>query len=173
MPMRSSSALIRATIFVKDLERASAFYRALGLEEVYFEGVLDDASASIVLGFPDHCAYQVRILKRPGPNYGMIGLFQLAGETETETLPEPLGPARRGEVALVFYVPSMQSALEALRRAGATWAPEPVLFRMEHRQQLEACLRDPDGVLINLVETDPSEQENTVSELVAARRRTA
>jgi hypothetical protein len=29
---------------------------------------------------------------------------------------------------------------------------------MPHRSQREACLRDPDGVLINLVERPPDEQ---------------
>jgi hypothetical protein len=36
---------------------------------------------------------------------------------------------------------------------------------MGHRAQLEVCIRDPDGVLINLVETDPAEQNRTGTEL--------
>lgn len=34
------STLIRATIFVRDLDRATHFYRTLGLSDVYYEGVL-------------------------------------------------------------------------------------------------------------------------------------
>jgi hypothetical protein len=33
------------------------------------------------------------------------------------------------------------------------------MFRMPHREQPEVCLRDCDGVLLNLVENDPAEQE--------------
>ena len=40
------SALIRATLFVRDLERSTAFYGAMGLTEVYYEGLLEDPSAS-------------------------------------------------------------------------------------------------------------------------------
>jgi catechol 2,3-dioxygenase-like lactoylglutathione lyase family enzyme len=166
-----SSALIRASIFVRDIERSTRFYRTLGLTEVYFEGRLDDPSASTVLGFEHHSAYDVRILKRPGPNYGMVGLFELAADSEAEALPPPTGPARRGEVALIFYVKSMAAAMAALRDVGATWTPEPILFKLAHRQQLEVCIRDCDGVLVNLVETDPDDQYIVESELALAAQR--
>ncbi|MBB5687718.1 VOC family protein [Sphingobium boeckii] len=159
------SALIRGSIIVRDLEKATTFYRALGLSETYFEGVLDDPSATSLLGFEEHHPFSIRILKRPGPNYGMVGLFELDAAQAAESLPPAAGPARIGEVALVFYVRSMDEALTALREAGATWSPEPQIFRMEHRAQPEVCLRDPDGVLINLVENDPAEQERTRPEL--------
>lgn len=165
---KRSSALIRATLFVRDLARATTFYQALGLSEVYFEGTLDDPSASAILGFARHHPYRVRIVKRPGPNYGMIGLFELPAELSASSLPSAEGPARLGEVALVFYVRALDDTLVRLRAQGALWSPEPQLFRMQHRAQAEVCLRDCDGVLINLVETDPDEQERTSSEMAAA-----
>lgn len=158
---RPVSALIRGTIFVRDLGRAAAFYAALGFTEIYYEGVLDDPSASRILGFAGHGPLAIRIVKSGGPNYGMIGLFQIDPALAPEAVPIATGPARIGEVALVFYVASMTRALAALRAAGATWSPEPETFRMPHREQPEVCLRDPDGVLLNLVETDPAEQELT------------
>ena len=161
---RSVSSLIRATIFVRDLERAAAFYAALGFAEVYYEGVLDDPSASTILGFTGHGPLAVRIVKSGGPNFGMVGLFRIDGALGAETVPPPIGPARIGEVALIFYVASMADTLAALREAGTTWSPEPELFRMPHRAQQEVCVRDPDGVLLNLVETDPAEQDSTRSE---------
>lgn len=159
------SALIRATIFVRDLDRATHFYRTLGLSEVYYQGVLEDPSACSIIGFKECRPFAIRILKRPGPNYGMVGLFKLDDAFMGEVVPAASGPARVGEVALVFYVPDLAPRLDALRAAGATWSPEPELFRMEHRAQLEVCLRDCDGVLLNLVETDPAEQERTGAEL--------
>ncbi|KMS56692.1 hypothetical protein V474_16470 [Novosphingobium barchaimii LL02] len=165
MQEHPSSALIRATLFVRDLDRATRFYRAIGLTETYFEGNLDHPSAMAILGFEDPRPFRIRIVKRPGPNYGMIGLFQLADGTPAEELPPATGPARIGEVALVFYVTSMAATTARLRELGATWAPEPMLFTMEHRAQLEVCIRDCDGVFINLVETDPAEQERTAPEL--------
>ncbi|MBS7669021.1 VOC family protein [Croceicoccus gelatinilyticus] len=158
-----SSALIRGTIFVRDLERSTRFYREIGLTETYFEGRLDHPSATAILGFTDNRPFSIRILKRPGPNYGMVGLFQLEGEAEE--VPPATGPARIGEVTLVFYVTDIMATMDRLRAAGATWAPEPQTFAMDHRSQLEVCLRDPDGIFINLVETDPVEQEKTGPEV--------
>lgn len=160
-----SSALIRSTIFVRDLERATQFYRAIGLTETYFEGKLDHPSATQILGFSDPRPFEIRIVKRPGPNFGMVGLFKLADGTTDEEIPVAMGPARIGEVALVFYVTDMAATMARLRALGATWAPEPQLFAMEHRSQLEVCIRDCDGVLINLVETDPAQQERDRPEL--------
>jgi catechol 2,3-dioxygenase-like lactoylglutathione lyase family enzyme len=158
---RIVSSLIRGTIFVRDLDKAAAFYAALGFTEIYYEGVLDDPSASRIIGFADHGPLAIKIVKSGGPNYGMIGLFQIDPALAPETVPMASGPARIGEVALVFYVVSMERALAALRAAGATWSPEPEMFRMPHREQPEVCMRDPDGILLNLVENDPAEQELT------------
>lgn len=158
---RQVSSLIRGTIFVRDLDRASAFYAALGFTEVYYEGVLNDPSASTILGFSNHGPLSVRIVKSGGPNYGMIGLFKIDESLMPDTVAPATGPARVGEVALVFYVASMDRTLAALRAAGATWSPEPEMFRMPHREQPEVCMRDCDGVLLNLVQNDPAEQELT------------
>lgn len=159
------SALIRATIFVRDLDRATHFYRTLGLTETYYEGILEHPSACSIIGYAECRPFSIRIVKRPGPNYGMVGLFQMDEALMPEVVPAASGPARFGEVALVFYVPELPGKLAALRDAGATWSPEPELFQMEHRGQLEVCLRDPDGILLNLVETNPIQQERTRPEL--------
>lgn len=164
MPLDHVSSLIRACIFVRDIDRAAGFYAVLGFTETYYEGVLDNPSASSVIGLAQHRPYPVKIVKQPGPNFGMVGLFQLDPQAVEEALPPPAGPARLGEVALVFYVRSMAQTLGRLREAGATWSPEPELFTMAHRSQQEVCLRDCDGVFINLVETDPAEQFKTARE---------
>lgn len=158
---RPVSSLIRGTIFVRDLDRGAAFYAALGFTEIYYDGLLDDPSASAILGFADYGPLTVRIVKSGGPNYGMIGLFKIADHVNPDIVPAAAGPARIGEVALVFYVAAMDTTLAALRAAGATWSPEPEIFRMPHRAQPEVCIRDADGVLLNLIENDPAEQERT------------
>lgn len=163
------SALIRATLFVEDLERSAAFYAALGLTEVYYEGVLEDPSASALIGFERHWPYPIRIVKAAGPNFGMIGLFQLDPRHEAETLPAPAGPARRGEVAVIFYTADLDTTVARLKAAGATWIGPIHVFRSPHRAQPEISLRDPDGVLVNLIQRDPAEQ-NLHAEAVSAKR---
>lgn len=155
------SALVRATIFVRNLDRSAAFYTALGLSESYFDGVLEHPAASGLLGFSNHHQYLIKILKCPGPNFGMVGLFQLDPGHGADTLPIADGAARIGEVALVFYVPDLDYTMPRLVSAGATWAPAPQRFEIGHLSAREVCMRDCDGTLINLVERDPADQHKT------------
>jgi catechol 2,3-dioxygenase-like lactoylglutathione lyase family enzyme len=159
------SALVRATIFVQHLDRAATFYNALGLNEVYFEGTLEDASACSLLGLEIIRPFDIKILKRPGPNFGMVGLFALPDDCKAERLPTPCGPVRVGEVALIFYVADLTRTLLDLGNAGATWMRDPEMFVLPHRAQREVCVRDCDGVLLNLVETDPDQQFRELPEL--------
>jgi catechol 2,3-dioxygenase-like lactoylglutathione lyase family enzyme len=155
------SALIRATIFVRDLERSVGFYRALGLTEAYYDGVLDHPSASTLLGFRSHHPYPITILKRPGPNFGMVGLFQLDPAHGAECMVIADGPARIGEIALVFYVANLDRVMPALVDAGARWAPAPQRFEIGQLSAREVCMRDCDGTLLNLVEREPAGQNRT------------
>ncbi len=149
---------------VRDLERASMFYRALGLTEIYYEGALDSASSSQALHVPAGVAVHCRILKRPDTaNFGMIGLFEISNPT-LEPMPEaPSLAPRAGETVIVFYVDDIDRAIAAAQAAGAGRTAAPTLFTMPHRSQREAVLRDPDGVLVNLVERNPDEQFRAVS----------
>jgi catechol 2,3-dioxygenase-like lactoylglutathione lyase family enzyme len=155
------SSLIRSAVFCSDIERSTAFYRALGLDAVYFEGDLDPESSQGALQVPAGSTLRCRILKRgvDAANFGMVGLFELT--PLPEPLPVPDGPPRLGETALVFYAQPFMEVLTAAREAGATWSPDPIVFTMPHRSQMEVCLRDPDGVLINLIDRDPAEQFRT------------
>lgn len=153
------SSLIRSAVFVSDLDRSSAFYRALGFTSVYFEGELDGPSTAAALKTPATTTCRCRILRPEGrPNFGMIGLFELT--PPQEAIPRGDGPPRLGEVALVLYATPIDEAVAAARAAGASWSPDPSLFVMPHRQQREVCLRDPDGVLINLIDRPPAEQDS-------------
>lgn len=164
MPHQLSS-LIRAALFVRDLEVSTAFYRALGFTSVFYEGELDAASANGVLCTPPESRVCCRILRPEGrPNFGMIGLFEISNPSPP-ALPAAEGPPRLGEVALVIYARPLAEVVAIAHRHGATWSPEPILFTMPHRQQREVCLRDPDGVLINLVERDPAEQDGAAPAL--------
>ncbi|MEQ5805906.1 hypothetical protein J3369_00655 [Alteromonas sp. NFXS44] len=150
------SALIRSALFVRDRKRSKQFYQALGLTNLYFEGVLSHPSASEVLGLSEHRPYEVSIVKSKGPNFGMVGLFEIARPDTDE--PVRSGPARCGESALVFYVDDLDVVLPALSAAGASWTGSAVTFELGHFCQREICLRDPDGFLLNLVERPPSGQ---------------
>jgi len=157
-PQVSVSALIRATVFVKNLEATRHFYRELGFSETYFSGILESPAASSLLGLAIHRPYPVHILKQAGPNFGMLGFFELHPDQQAEVMPVHTGPARIGEVALVFYVPDLDKTLPKLKAAGAVQMNEPELFELQHISQREVSIRDCNGILVNLIERDPSMQ---------------
>lgn len=170
------SPLVRAALFVSDLSRSTQFYTALGLTEIYYEGELDQTTTNRVLHTPETTITRCRILKKPGaPNFGMVGLFEL-----TDPAPPPVtrtGPGLHvGEATLVFYCDSLDQTLEDCRKLGATLVLNPEVLVMPHRPegQRETLVRDPDGVLINLIEkADVHEAFKTVTvleEIAAARR---
>jgi catechol 2,3-dioxygenase-like lactoylglutathione lyase family enzyme len=158
----AGSSLVRAALFVEDLVRSRMFYEGvLGLTEVYFEGALDPASTARVLSVPLETRTACCILKRPGtPNFGMIGLFELTGPALQPVPPAPSLTPRAGETALVFYIDDVETALTRARGLGARMVGVAKPFDMAHRPtaNLEACLRDPDGVLVNLIGRNPDEQ---------------
>jgi catechol 2,3-dioxygenase-like lactoylglutathione lyase family enzyme len=158
------SSLVRAALMVRNLQRATVFYNALGLTEIYYEGVLDAASSARTLHLPASTVLHCRILKRPDTaNFGMIGLFEAADPPLAETPRADTVTPRAGEAVLVFYVSNIDHALANAAAAGASLTASPEHFIMPHRSQREGLLRDPDGFLVNLIERAPDEQFRTVT----------
>jgi catechol 2,3-dioxygenase-like lactoylglutathione lyase family enzyme len=157
------SSLIRAAIMVRDLETSTMFYRALGLTETFYEGTLDAASTDAVLHVGAEATTRCRIVRPVDrPNNAMVGLFEIR-DAEMEALP-PRGPRPAvGEIALVFYVADIEDTCHAARLSGASWVGVPATFVSPHRQAREVTMRDPDGVLVNLIERDLSEQDTTAT----------
>ena len=150
----SVSALVRAALIVGDLDRSSAFYRdLLGLSEVYFDGDLTDPAATRLLGVrPDH-KVRARIFQAPGPSFGMVGLF--------EVTPRPAPVEKRndganvGEAILVFYAADLDLLVERLEAGGHTIICPPIHLQVTPTSgQREMTCADPDGVLVNLIESD-------------------
>jgi catechol 2,3-dioxygenase-like lactoylglutathione lyase family enzyme len=148
--------MVRTALFVRDLERSRAFYRdVLGLEETWFEGELTAGNAHELLGMPAGSRTRACILKAPGPAWGMVGLFEV-----TEPAPPPVGRRpegiNQGETCLVFYCADLDPVVAALEAGGHVVLCPPVRLRIGTQvKQREMCFRDPDGVLVNLIEWDP------------------
>ena len=152
------SPMVRAALLVADLERSRAFYTdLLGIAEVFFEGELSEGNTHVLLGVPASTRLRAVILKAPGPAYGMVGLFELSTPT-----PAPVrrssNAANVGDVTLVFYCDQLDPVYEALKQGGHTIISPPLnLIIGDFVKQREMIFRDPDGVLINLIEWDPDE----------------
>jgi catechol 2,3-dioxygenase-like lactoylglutathione lyase family enzyme len=146
------SPLIRTAIMVRSLEASRAFYAdVVGLTQIYFEGDMSGSAAAAVIGVRAECSIRAVILKAPGVDYGMLGLFELS--PDTPTLPRREGGLQIGETALIFYVENLDRALAAVNQHGGRIAT-PLQILNKRR---EVAVRDPDGVAVNLIERPVSE----------------
>ena len=147
------SALVRAAIFVEDLEVSKAFYKdILGFEDVYFENELKDDTVAALLGMPSSLETHACILKKPGPIVGMIGLFELSNPK-----PEPVRRRQDGaslkDIWLVFYADDLDPLVERLQAGGHRIVCMPQNLKIPGASgQREMTCADPNGVLINLIE---------------------
>jgi catechol 2,3-dioxygenase-like lactoylglutathione lyase family enzyme len=151
-PPYTVGPIVSSAQFVRDLDRAVAFYRdLLGFREIR-DITYDDPTAGSFLGRPHGSAVRYKLLAAGEGMVGMIGLFALEAPApqEVERADEA---AHIGEAALVFVCSDLDAAYEALRARGHPVIRPPALLRNpDGSTNREMTFRDPDGVMINLME---------------------
>lgn len=150
------SALVRTALLVSDLARSTRFYKDfLGLREHYLGPIdLSRSTALSMLALPQTASLNALILKAPGPNFGMIGLFELKGSAQT-ALPAQRDSVRVGESILVLYCADIGEKLTHLASFGGRLIAPPGVFHIAGASfdpVKEVVFRDPDGFAVNLIE---------------------
>lgn len=150
-----ASPLVRAALIVPNVESAAAFYEdVFGFTVTYYEGSLTGKAVSSVIGAPMGTALKCKIVRGDGPNFGMVGLFEMQPDNSVPVKNQ--GGLKVGEVCLVFYCSDVGDVMKRALSLGARPVCVPTLFEMPHESQLEASFRDPNGVFINIIERDPA-----------------
>ncbi len=150
------SALVRTALLVSDLQRSARFYKDfLGLSEYYLGPIdLSKSSALGMLDLPATATLNALILKAPGPNFGMIGLFELKGSAQP-ALPAERRSVRVGDSILVLYCADITEKLSHLAQFGGRLIAPPGTFHIPGASfdpVKEVVFRDPDGFAVNLIE---------------------
>ena len=155
------SRIVRTAVFVSNLEKSVRFYRqGLGCTGVYASGVLEHKVGHALIGVPDDRVIRYEIVKADGPNFGMVGLF------EVEPAPPPCRRENRGanlgEGCMVFFTTDIRAVRDRLVDLGGEIVCEPQLLAVHELRQLEMTCRDPDGMMINLIERPTEDWEANV-----------
>lgn len=145
------SRIVRTAIFVSDLEKSVRFYReALGYSEVYANGLLEHKVGHALIGVPEDSVIRYEIVKADELNFGMVGLFEIK--------PSP-PPSRRenrganlGEGCMVFFATDIHAVRDRIVELGGEVVCEPQLLAVHTLRQPEMTCRDPDGMMINIIE---------------------
>ena len=150
-----ATPLKRTAIFVRNIERSSAFYEEVFGYELWLEGTLkgedNDTAVFILVGrTPGVCRW--RVVRANRTDYGMIGFFEYddAGMTALERVP---GRVSFGETCLVFVTPQLDEICRRLERLKAEIVCPPTwLTAMGQPMQREMTFYDRDGVMVNVIE---------------------
>lgn len=154
-PAPPVTPLKRTAIIVRDLERSLEFYRGLLGMNVWIEGKAGAELPELhqLLGMPP-CTTRWVILQSGNVDWGMVGLFELTEPAPDDDTHPNVDRVNRGEACLVFHTPDVDSIYRGARELGLTVLCPPL--RLELRQHgvasKEMTLRDPNGVLVNLIQ---------------------
>ena len=156
--MPNISSLVRTALFVSDLERSEFFYKnILGIGESFAANSSKNKEFAELLGVTESSCIRYCILKISGPARGMIGLFEVT-EPPIPVTEKDLSSSNVGEVALVFYADNLEALKKELDNYGVQFiCPPTTLSVRKGTGNLEMTFRDPDGILINILEKDPLE----------------
>jgi short-subunit dehydrogenase/catechol 2,3-dioxygenase-like lactoylglutathione lyase family enzyme len=141
--------LSQIAISVSDLRRSQCWYRdVLGLEPGGGTNLFAGPLSSMVQGIPraaSTCWWLV-----DSQDFFQVELFEFRSPL-VRAIPRDWRPSDVGYTTVAFTVDNLDAAIERAREAGSETLSDPIGEPGERR----ACLRDPDGVLVELMEDDP------------------
>lgn len=153
--MSKVTPLRRTAIIVRDMARSLEFYqKVLGLR-IWREGASgpDNVAFSALLGAPP-CRLRYAVLQSDDVEWGMVGLFELTDPEPEDDTHHSIDRANRGEACLVFHTADIRGIHRRAKAMGLTVLCPPTRLVLEAfgLDNLEMTLRDPNGVLVNLIQ---------------------
>lgn len=146
--------LARATIFVRDIDESLKLYRdILGLRPM-FDNYWKGSGINAIMG-TDGLELRATVLMAGESVSGNLGIYQLHNDETTPPPSQQTSDTRTGDFALVFPTNDIHRLTAEITAAGypIVSPPVPLIIREEYAvQPVEMMFRDPDGVLVNLVQ---------------------
>lgn len=145
------SPMLRATVFVRDLEESLKLYRDILGQKPWLERVLDGDRTNRILG-SEGKSVRVVILQSGDATTGNVGLFTY---DDDQPLPPSRADIRTGDVAFIFITNDIQGIYERVESAGYTIVSPPMVLFPDvsaETQSLEMLFFDRDGIAVNLIQ---------------------
>ena len=151
----ATRALFHININVSDFERSIAFYERLGFRLVRnHDGWTWPESTGVGLGLPG--AQGRACLMMLGDDPRSSTRLDLIEWTAPPSEPRPASAANElGVPRLALWTRNVQQAYEELRAQGVEFLSEPIGAAPEGGVANMVCCRDPDGLIIELIEFLP------------------
>lgn len=150
--VHASVRLCQIAASVTDLRRTQRWYRdVLGLEPAGGTNLFAGPLASLVQGVPRSASTCWWLVDRQG--FFQVELFEFRSPL-VRRLPVGWRPCDVGYTTISFSVSDLEGTMARATDAGTSALTEPIGEPGERR----VCVRDPEGVLIELMEDDPRGQ---------------
>ncbi len=145
--------LSQIALSVSDVRRSQRWYRdVLGLDPGGGTNLFAGPLSSMVQGVPRAASTCWWLVDRQ--ELFQVELFEFRSPLVRE-LPRDWRPCDIGYTTVSFWVDDLDAVLERARREGSEPLTDPIGEPGERR----VCLRDPDGVLVELMDDDPRSDE--------------
>lgn len=147
--------LKRTAIIVTDMAASLQFYRDVLGMRVWVEGRGGKEMPAMfrLLGLPVGRVHWV-ILQSGKIDWGMVGLFELRRPAPPRRRLASSRQANAGEACLVFHSTDVDAVHRGALKQGLRIVCPPTLLEIAEREVLskEMTLRDPNGVLVNVIQ---------------------
>jgi catechol 2,3-dioxygenase-like lactoylglutathione lyase family enzyme len=153
--MSRVTPLKRTAIIVRDMPRSLEFYGGVLGMNVWLQGEAGTQLPALyqLLGMPP-CQTRWIILQSEDVPWGMVGLFELSDPAPDDDVHRNIDRANRGEACLVFHTEDVDAVHDGAKRMGLTILCPPTRLELADHGVVskEMTLRDPNGVLVNLIQ---------------------
>jgi len=149
------SPINRATIFVRDQERSLKLYRDLLGLRVFFNNYWDNGGINAIMNTQGETLRAIVVESGDGV-FGKLGIYQLSAASVAKAPPpEQSTTTKVGDFAIVFTTNDIDGYMAKIKAAGYPIISPPVVLKENPAYEVqgrEMMFRDPDGVLVNLVQ---------------------
>jgi catechol 2,3-dioxygenase-like lactoylglutathione lyase family enzyme len=149
------SPINRATIFVRDQERSLKLYRDLLGMHVFFNNYWDNGGINAIMNTQGETLRAIVVESGDGV-FGKLGIYQLSAASVAKAPPpEQSTTTKVGDFAIVFTTNDIDGFTARIKAAGYPIISPPVVLKENPAYEVqgrEMMFRDPDGVLVNLVQ---------------------
>ena len=157
---RFCSPILRTGINCRELEKSVRFYGdLLGFREIYSIGEAQSDLVTSMQNLPAGSSVKFVYLKQPGPNFGMIGLYEFA--PAPPALVRRPGTACNGDVTMFVYHSRFDWLLENLAAYGGKVLRETAVMSTPKMAWRQVMIADPDNIRIGVLERDPNDAYKT------------
>jgi catechol 2,3-dioxygenase-like lactoylglutathione lyase family enzyme len=146
------TGLVHVNVNCSDFDRSRAFYELLGFEHMMAVPPTNTAEVAAAVGMPPYRVKGALLVLRTGSTPFVLDLLEWQEPTDAAAPYPHLYHLGIGRIALSSD--DLVGDMVRLQAAGVEFLSEPASVTLDDRTTTFVCFKDPDGTILELVQTD-------------------